>query len=158
MKKLFCLVVSVLLLAVSVNYAAAQTKEEVTALVEQTKVDFEKNAFQTMAKINKGDHPYKDIDNPSLQVFVLDTELNLVAHFKTPIVGRNQKGKPDSKGKMFRDEILAKAQKDGTGWVDYHFENPKTKEIAHKNTFFKLAKGSNGVDYIVCCGMYYEEK
>ena len=66
MKKLFCLVVSVLLLAVSVNYAAAQTKEEVTALVEQTKVDFEKNAFQTMAKINKGDHPYKDIDNPSL--------------------------------------------------------------------------------------------
>ena len=157
MKKILYFIVSFLLLTVSVSFVAATTTEEVTTLVEQTKEAIEKNAFQTLAKINKGDHPYKDIDNPALYVFVLDTDLNLVAHFKTPIVGRNQKGKPDSKGKMFRDEILAKALKDGTGWVDYHFENPKTKKIAHKNTFFKLAKGSNGVDYIVCCGKYYDD-
>ena len=157
MKKLFYLVVSVLLLVVSVAFVAAQTTEEVTALVEQTKKAFEKNAFQTLAKINIGEHPYKDLDNPSLYVFVLDTDLNLVAHFKTPIVGRNQKGKPDAKGKMFRDEILAKALKDGSGWVDYYFENPKTKQLAHKNTFFKLVKGSNGVDYIICSGKYFEE-
>ena len=157
MKKLFYLVVSVLLLVVSVDFVAAQTTEEVTALVEQTKEAFEKNAFQTMAKINIGEHPYKDLDNPSLYVFVLDTDLNLVAHFKTPIVGRNQKGKPDAKGKMFRDEILAKALKDGSGWVDYYFENPKTKKLAHKNSFVKLVKGSNGVDYIIGCGKYYDD-
>ena len=157
MKKLFYLVVSILLLAVSVAFVAAQTTEEVTALVEQTKEALEKNAFQTLAKINIGEHPYKNLDNPSLYVFVLDTDLNVVAHFKTPIVGRNQKGKPDAKGKLFRDEFLAVVQKDGSGWVDYYFENPKTKKLAHKNTYVKLVKGSNGVDYIVASGKYYDE-
>ncbi len=134
----------------------AHTTEEVTALVENTNADIQKNTFQTLAKINKGDHPYRNIDNPALYVFVLDTDLNLVAHFRTPIVGRNMKGKPDAKGKMFRDEVLSKALRDGTGWVDYNFKNPKTKKLAHKNTFLKLSKGSNGEQYIVCSGKYYE--
>lgn len=157
MKHVLIIICGMLLLAVSVNFVAAQTTEEVTALVEQTKGAIEKNVYQTFAKIDKGDHPYKNIDNPALYVFVLDTDLNLVAHFKTDIVGRNQKGKPDAKGKLFRDEILAKALKDGSGWIDYYFENPKTKELAHKNTFFKLVKGSDGKDYIVCSGKYYGE-
>ena len=157
MKKLFYLIVSVLLLAVFVIPVAAQTTEEVTKLVKQTREAIAKNEFQTLAKIDKGEHPYKDLDNPALYVFILDTDLNLVAHFKTDIVGRNQKGKPDAKGKMFRDEILAKALKDGSGWVDYYFENPKTKKLAHKNTYFELVKGSNGKDYIVCSGKYYDE-
>ena len=157
MKHVLTIFCGLLLLAVSSNFVAAQTTEEVTALVELTGKEMEKNAFQTLAKINMGDHPYKNIDNPALYVFVLDTDLNLVAHFKTAIVGRNQKGKPDAKGKLFRDEFLAVAQKDGSGWVDYYFENPKTKKLAHKNTFVKLVKGSNGVDYIVCSGKYYDE-
>ena len=138
MRNLINHAVIILLLAVSVTFVGATTTEEVTALVEQTQGEIEKNAFQTFAKINMGDHPYKNIDNPALYVFVLDTDLTLVAHFKTAIVGRNQKGKPDAKGKLFRDEFLAIAQKDGSGWVDYYFENPKTKKLAHKNTFVKL--------------------
>jgi signal transduction histidine kinase len=157
MRNLFYFAVSLLLLVVSVTFVGATTTEEVVALVEQTKEAMEKNAFQTLAKINMGEHPYKDLDNPSLYVFVLDTDLTLVAHFKTAIVGRNQKGKPDSKGKLFRDEFLAVAQKDGSGWVDYYFENPKTKKLAHKNSFVKLVKGSNGVDYIIGCGKYYDD-
>ena len=157
MKKLFYLIASILLLVLSVIFAGAQTKEEVTALVEQTSEDISKNLYQTLAKINMGEHPYKNLDNPSLYVFVLDTDLNLIAHFKTAIVGRNMKGKPDVKGKLYRDEFLAVAQKDGSGWVDYYFENPKTKEIEHKNTFVKLAKGSDGKDYLVCSGRYYDE-
>jgi signal transduction histidine kinase len=157
MKKLFYLVMSVLLLVVSVAFVAAQTSEEVTALVEQTSEDISKNLYQTLAKINMGEHPYKNLDNPSLYAFVLDTDLNLIAHFKTAIVGRNMKGKPDVKGKLYRDEFLAVAQKDGSGWVDYYFENPKTKKIEHKTTFVKLAKGSDGRDYLVCSGRYYDE-
>ena len=157
MKKLFYLIASILLLVLSVIFVGAQTKEEVTALVEQTSEDISKNLYQTLAKINMGEHPYKNLDNPSLYVFVLDTDLNLIAHFKTAIVGRNMKGKPDVKGKLYRDEFLAVAQKDGSGWVDYYFENPKTKEIEHKNTFVKLAKGSDGKDYLVCSGRYYDE-
>ncbi len=157
MKHVLAIFCGLVLLAVSVDFIAAQTTEEVTALVEQTSEDISNNLYQTLAKINMGEHPYKNIDNPALYVFVLDTDLNLIAHFKTAIVGRNMKGKPDVKGKLYRDEFLAVAKKDGSGWVDYYFENPKTKKIAHKNTFVKLVKGSDGREYIVCSGKYYDE-
>lgn len=157
MRYVAAVICGLLLLTISVSFAAAQTKEECIALVEQTQADMEKNAFQTLAKVNMGEHPYKNIDNPALYVFILDTDLNLVAHFKTAIVGRNMKGKPDAKGNMFRDEFLEVATTKGSGWVDYYYENPKTKKHAHKESYIKLVKGSNGVDYIVGSGKYYDE-
>ena len=158
MKKLLCLVVSVLLLVVSATYVAAITTEEAVALVEQTTKDIEKNALQTLARINRAEHPYKNKDNPSLYIFVLDTDLTVNGHpIKTKVIGKNMKGKPDIKGKMFRDEFLAVARKDGSGWVDYYFLNPKTKKEEHKTSFIKLVKGSDGKEYIVGCGKYFEE-
>ena len=148
----------ILLLSLSANLVAAQTVSEVTSLVNQTREAVEQNALQTFARINRAEHPYKNSENPSLYVFVFDTELNVVAHpVKTGVIGKNVKGKPDVKGKMFRDEILATALKDGRGWVDYYFSNPKTGELGHKNTYFELARGSDGKDYIIGCGKYYEE-
>ena len=158
MKKLLCLVVSVLMLVVSATYVAAITTEEAVALVEQTTKDIEKNALQTLARINRAEHPYKNKDNPSLYIFVLDTDLTVNGHpIKTKVIGKNMKGKPDIKGKMFRDEFLAVARKDGSGWVDYYFLNPKTQKEEHKTSFIKLVKGSDGKEYIVGCGKYFEE-
>ena len=73
MKKLFYLILSVLFLSVSATFVAAITNEEAVALVEQTAMDIEENALQTLARINRAEHPYKNKDNPSLYVFVLDT-------------------------------------------------------------------------------------
>ena len=158
MKKLLCLVVSILLLVVSATFVAAITTEEAVALVEQTTKDIEKNALQTLARINRAEHPYKNKDNPSLYIFVLDTDLTVNGHpIKTKVIGKNMKGKPDIKGKMFRDEFLAVARKDGSGWVDYYFLNPKTQKEEHKTSFIKLVKGSDGKEYIVGCGKYFEE-
>ncbi len=157
MKYFLAVFCGLLLLTMSGTFVGAATSEEVVQLVDQTSGDIAQNIYHTLAKINKGEHPYRNKDNPSLYAFVLDTDLNLIAHFKTSIVGRNQKGKPDVKGKLFRDEFLAVALKDGTGWVDYWFENPKTKKLAHKNTYVQLAKGSDGKDYIVCSGKYYDD-
>lgn len=146
------------LLILSANIAFAQSTEEVTALVQQTKAAIENNALQTFAIINQAEHPYKNKDNPSLYVFVFDTDLNVVAHaIKAKVVGKNVKGKPDIKGKNFRDEMLEVAQKDGKGWVDYYFSNPKTKKVAHKTAYFELANGSDGKNYIVGSGKYFEE-
>jgi hypothetical protein len=50
-----------------------------------------------------------------LYFFVLDTDLNLIAHFNTAIIGRNMKGKTYVKGKLYRDEFLSVAKKDGSG-------------------------------------------
>ena len=81
----------------------------------------------------------------------MSDQLNIILN------GKNVKGKPDVKGKMYRDEMLSVSQKTGKGWVDYYFENPKTKKVEHKNTYFELAKGSDGKSYIVGSGMYYKK-
>ncbi|HEY5733238.1 MAG TPA: cache domain-containing protein [Gammaproteobacteria bacterium] len=158
MRKTLYIVASLLLLGLTANFAAAQTSDEVTALVKQTKADIEKNALQTLARVNRAEHPYKNKDNPSLYIFVFDTDLTVVAHaIKTKVIGKNVKGKPDIKGKKFRDEMLEKALKDGSGWVDYYFNNPKTKKEEHKISYFELAKGNDGKNYIVGSGKYFDE-
>lgn len=159
MKNLAKRSMAIVFLAALSNLAAAQTSEEVVALVKQTREAVEKNALQTFARINRAEHPYKNKDNPSLYVFVFDADLNVVAHaIKTEVIGKNVKGKPDIKGKKFRDEMLAKAIKDGSGWVDYYFMNPKTKAEAHKTAYFELASGSDGKSYIIGSGKYFEDK
>jgi polar amino acid transport system substrate-binding protein len=158
MKKLFNIVASLIILSVSSNLSAAQTTEEVIALVQQTRQAIEKNALQTLARVNRAEHPYKNKDNPSLYIFVFDTDLTVVAHaIKTKVIGKNVKGKPDVKGKKFRDEMLVKVKQDGSGWVDYYFLNPKSKKTEHKTAYVELAKGSDGKEYIVGSGKYYSE-
>ena len=153
----FLIFISLLFACSQISFAA-QTSEEVITLVKQTKSDIEKNSQQTFERINKAEHPYKNKDNPSLYVFVFDTELTVVAHaIKAKVVGKNVKGKPDIKGKMFRDEILEKATTNGSGWVDYYFLNPKTKKEEHTTSYFELANGSDGKEYIVGSGKYFEE-
>ena len=158
MKHVLALFCGFVLLAASGDFVAAQNTEEVTTLVEQTAKAIQENALQTLARINRAEHPYKNKDNPALYVFVLDTDLTRHAHpIRTQDIGKNMKGKPDIKGKMFRDEFLAVARKDGSGWVDYYFLNPKTQKEEHKTSFIKLVKGSDGKEYIVGSGKYYDE-
>lgn len=158
MKKLCSVLVVILISSLSFSVALAQTKEEVVALVKQTKSDIEKNSTLTFERINAGVHPYKNSANPSLYVFILDSELNVAAHaIKPHNVGKNLKGRPDVKGKMFRDEMLKKALSDGKGWVDYYYLNPKTRKIAHKDSYFELAEGSDGKKYMVGSGKYFDK-
>ena len=156
MKKICSVLVLLLISSLSFSVISAHTKEEVVALVKQTKSDIEKNSKLTFERINAGTHPYKNSADPSLYVFILDSELNVAAHaIKPHNVGKNLKGKPDVKGKLFRDEMQKKALSDGKGWVDYYYLNPKTKQITHKESYFELAEGSDGKKYIVGSGKYY---
>lgn len=158
MNNLFKILAGLILISITMNASSAQTTEEVVALVKQTKAAIEENALQTFARINRAEHPYKNKDNPSLYVFVFDTDLTVVAHaIKTKVVGKNVKGKPDVKGKKFRDEMLEIAQKDGSGWVDYYFLNPKSKKTEHKTAYIELAVGNDGKGYIVGSGKYYDK-
>jgi polar amino acid transport system substrate-binding protein len=158
MKTLAKLTTALVLVTASLSAFSAQTNEEVIALVQQTKQAIEKNALQTLARVNRAEHPYKNKDNPSLYIFVFDTDLTVVAHaIKTKVIGKNVKGKPDVKGKKFRDEMLVKVKKDGSGWVDYYFLNPKSKKTEHKTAYVELAKGSNGKEYIVGSGKYFSK-
>lgn len=157
MKRIYSNLFFLLVLGLSA-IASAQTNEEVVALVKQTKSEMEKNTVLTLKKVNAGEHPYKDAKNPSLYVFILDIDLNVAAHaIKPHNVGKNLKGKPDIKGKMFRDEFQKKALANGKGWVDYYYLNPKSKEESHKESYIELVRGSDGKQYIVGSGKYFDK-
>jgi len=48
------------------------------------------------------------------------------------LIGQHILGNKDTDGKLFIQEILDKAQKQGTGWVDYKWSNPVSKKGIYK--------------------------
>jgi cytochrome c len=85
-----------------------------------------------------------------LYVFVYDLKGVLIANPKAPkLVGKNLYNEPDSKGRLFRKEIVDIANSRGSGWVDYTYMNPATKQEESKITYCQKVG-----NLIVCCGAY----
>lgn len=78
----------------------------------------------------------------------------MVAHPRADLVGMSVKGKPDVKGKKFRDEMVERALNGEMGWVDYLSQKPGETGIHPKTTFFAKATGSDRKTYVVCAGKY----
>ncbi|TGC08712.1 transporter substrate-binding domain-containing protein [Methanolobus halotolerans] len=131
------------------------TDEAVVALVNTTATAIEENATDTFRRINAGEAPYKDHENPALYTFVYDVNVTMVAHADNiRLVGTNFKGKTDVTGKSFRDEIVTGALENDTGWVEYVYTNPVHANLYYKTTYYRLASGSDGNSYIVCSGNF----
>jgi polar amino acid transport system substrate-binding protein len=131
------------------------TDEAVVALVDTTAKAIGKNAPDTFRRINAGEAPYRDPENPALYAFVYDTNVTMVAHADNiRLVGVNYKGKTDVAGKPFRDEILAGALKNGTGWEEYVYINPVQTNLYYKTTYYRLTEGSDGNTYIAASGNF----
>lgn len=131
------------------------TEQMVIDLVNITAMHLEEDVSSTVAKINAGEAPYLDVDNPALYAFFYDTSVNMVAHATNPLlVGKNFQGKTDAAGKPFRDEIVSGALANGVGWEDYIYTKPDQSGLYYKTTYYKLVTGSNGELYIVCSGKY----
>jgi cytochrome c len=85
-----------------------------------------------------------------LYIFAYDTKGVLVANPAVPkLVGKNLYNEADSKGKLFRKDIVDLANSRGSGWVDYTYMNPATKQEE-----FKIAYCQKAGNLIVCCGAY----
>jgi signal transduction histidine kinase len=85
-----------------------------------------------------------------MYIFVLDSQGNMVAH------GVNEKyadksflDLKDSTGKSFIREIVDGANTKGSGWVDYQWYNPVTKQTKPKSLYFEKID-----DLIICSGIY----
>ncbi|MCX6698705.1 MAG: cache domain-containing protein, partial [Methanomicrobiales archaeon] len=127
----------------------------VVSLVNRTALAIGKDAPGTFRQINAGEVPYRAAENPTLYVFVYDTDETVVAHAENPLlIGFNTRGKSDVTGKPFHDEILAGALKNGTGWEEYVYINPVQTNLYYKATYYQLTKGSDGKSYIVCSGNF----
>jgi cytochrome c len=102
---------------------------------------------KALAEINT---PKGMFDKGELYVFAYSLQGVMLAHPKNPaLVGQNLVAVPDSQGKLFRKEIVQKANSNGSGWVDYMYLNPETNKEEHKTTYF-LKLG----DIILACGTY----
>ena len=129
--------------------------DSVVALVDTTAMAIAMNATDTIRRINAGEAPYRDAQNPALYAFVYDANETMVAHADNIlIVGTNFRGKTDVTGKRLHDEILAGAQKNGTGWVEYVYINPVQTNLYYKTTYYRLTKGSDGNTYIAASGNF----
>ena len=85
-----------------------------------------------------------------LYVFAYDLNGVMVANPKAPkLVGKNLYNEPDSKGKLFRKEIIDLVNGRGSGWVDYTYMNPATRQEENKITYCQKVG-----NLIVCCGAY----
>ncbi|MFO7617308.1 MAG: transporter substrate-binding domain-containing protein [Bacteroidales bacterium] len=131
------------------------TDELVTGLVALTASHLSADAPGTISKVNQGQHPYKDKDLPALYSFFYDTSVVMIGHADNPLlVNKSFAGKPDAAGKKFRDEIVAGALAQGSGWIDYVYTKPDQSGLYHKTTYFQLVTGSDSKQYIVCSGKF----
>lgn len=131
------------------------TREQVIQLVDKTASDITADPAGTIAKIDSRAAPYLDKDHPELYVFIYDNNCTEVANASNPgNKGHALKGVPDIAGKLFRDNIVEGALKNGSGWEDYVFTMPGKIGLFYKTAYYRLATGSDGRQYIVCSSLY----
>ncbi len=152
MKKLVlaCMAAGIALGLVMNCYAAGKhgTAAEAEAMVKKA---------VAMAKAKGNEAAFAEINNPKgrfndrdLYVFVYDLNGKCVAHGQNPkMIGKELIDMKDADGKMFVKERVEIAKTKGSGWQDYKFTDPLTRQIEPKRAYVQR----NG-DLIFGSGIY----
>ena len=137
------------LISSSVSLGADRgTAEEAVAMVQKTIASMKANgAEKTIAEINNLSPQFRDRD---LYISVTDMKGFLIAH------GANKRMQgidiidlKDVDGKSYIRERLAMLKIKDSGWQDYKFVNPVTKQIEQKSMYFQKYG-----DLVISCGVY----
>jgi cytochrome c len=147
-RTLIAIVVGIFVLCLAVPAMAADSADDAKAMVDKA---------VTYVKDNGKDKAFAEFTNQKgqfvkgdLYIFVIDTTGMCLAHGgNEKLVGKNVIGLKDSDGKFFIKDVIDGAKAKGTGWYDYRWTNPVTKNIDKKSTYFK----KDG-DYVFGCGIY----
>jgi signal transduction histidine kinase len=95
-------------------------------------------------------NPNGEFVKGDLYVFAYDLSGIMLANsFKQSLIGQNVIDVPDAAGKKFRREIIELAKSKGSGWVDYQSQNPKTKQVEQKTTYFEKSG-----ELVLGCGVF----
>lgn len=126
----------------------AGTKEEAVAMVKKA-IEF--------IKANGNEKAFAEISNPKgqfvdrdLYIVVYDMTAKCLAHGqKASMVGKDLIDFKDVDGKEYMKERIDMMQKQNSGWQDYKFMNPVSKQIEPKSMYLERFG-----DLIVGCGVY----
>lgn len=129
-----------LLLNVAIMGTAAAadkgTKEEAVALTKKAIATY-KSAGKEKAytDINDKNGPFVDRD---LYVYVVDSTGHVRAHGTNPkLIDKDLSQLKDADGKNFIAELIANVKANKSGWVDYKWTNPISKQIESKTTYIE---------------------
>jgi signal transduction histidine kinase len=125
----------------------ADDAQKAVALVKKAVAYHKANGLEKA--LEEFSKPKGQFADGELYIFVYDLKGTMLAHPNPSLIGQNLIDVPDVDGKMFRKEIINIATTKGSGWVDYKYENPKTKEIELKTTYFEKSD-----DLVIACGIY----
>jgi cytochrome c len=127
---------------------AQSNPDEAVALVDKGLAFIKKNGKDALIKEVNAKNP--EFIKGELYLVLRSIDGTIVAHPVNPkLIGKNMTVLPDADGKHFRKEILETAKTKGKGWVDYRYNNPVSKEIEKKSTYFVLSG-----DIILEAGIY----
>ena len=110
-----------------------------------------------MTKAKGKDAVFTEINNPKgqftkgdLYVFVYDMSGKVMAHGQNlKMIGKELIDMKDADGKEFVKERVEIAKTKGSGWQEYKFTNPTTKQIEQKRAYVQRHE-----DFIFGCGIY----
>jgi signal transduction histidine kinase len=109
-------------------------------------------------KLNGKDKTLSEASNPKglfvngdIYLTITDSTGRVLAHGLNPrLIGKDAIELKDVDGKYFVKEMLVIAKKEGSGWVDYKWPNPITREIQLKSVYFEQ------IDHLVIQSGYYK--
>lgn len=85
-----------------------------------------------------------------MYVFVVNLKGTMLAHgVNDKYIGQNFMDVKDASGKKFIREIINSARSKDSGWVEYKWYNPVTKDDLLKQVYFEKVN-----DLIICSGDY----
>ncbi|MFP3868244.1 MAG: cache domain-containing protein [Desulfobacteraceae bacterium] len=130
------------------NLAFAQaTPDDAKAWVEKAVAFYKAQGKDKALEAFKD--PKGEFVKEDLYIYVLDANGKMVAHINPDLMGKDFLTVKDADGKVFANDILATAKDKGSGWVDYKWPHPQTKEVEPKTVYFEMVE-----DVIICSGAY----
>jgi cytochrome c len=148
LKKVVIAAVLCLLVAVSVSAQQRGTPAEAKKMVEEVVAYINANGPEkAFAEINNPKGKFVDRD---LYVTVYDMKGTCLAHGAIQeYVGRNNIDSKDPDGTFFIKERIEVAKAKGSGWQNYKFIDPLTKNVEPKTYYFERVG-----NIVVGCGAY----
>ncbi len=143
----FCLSAIYLAVAVGVQ-AAVPSDAEVRQLVDEICLDLAKDVQATFDKVDTMGK-YKPHKNAVTTIYEMDGTIAASPHASA--IRKNFVKTPDARGHFYRKEMIELAAKVGVGTIEYADRDPINPNgpIQGRVLYFKVARGSDGVSYIV---------